>query len=60
MRRGWGTFELWVDIEFHDWTKLKPIKGIIHQLKWDPNGKWKVIQVPIDDIPIPGLRKNEK
>ena len=51
---------MWVDIEFHDWTKLKKIKGIVHQLKWDPNGKWKVIQVPIDDIPIPGLRMNEK
>ena len=57
-RNGWGTFELEVDIHFHDWTKLKPIRGITHQLEWHPYGKWKVIQVAIDNLPQNGSKNH--
>ena len=57
-RNGWAPFELEVDIEFQDWTRLKPIKGILHQLVFKPNGRYKIIQVAIDDIP--GVKKKEK
>ena len=47
-RNGWGPFEVEVDIEFQDWTKLPKMNRMSHQLEFHPDGKSRVLLVAID------------
>ena len=47
-RNGWGEFEVEVDIEFQDWTKVPKMTRVSHQLEFHPNGKSRVFLVAIN------------